>query len=385
MSINSNNSNSISSDVILERAVGQILRGHSDGALSQLTKCGLFGDEQIEKIQAILTEMNPTHLTIMPLELKARLLQAINPETEAAQTLPQNKPSHIGFTETPACEFANAYPCKIEFGGAGIVESGFSDNKMIPDLKNRCQFVVPQLNEDIVSEIFEYSFSGGDIKGIQSLACTNKCFYTYITKIEGALDFKQFCPGLIILDAQTLGLVVDDEPPIKKLALIKNFRDMAFKVENNAGLTLLTMTKGLTLNQLVAIAAKARITVHFGCNGILKELGDVPVEHTYRVVITNNVFINSRNKSYEVLLKDVLEIGCEMPPVQEYVALCIYTQKIFNLCLYGQDRWKYGRSSTHVKKCPLAVGFSAPSCLVVDIQSRDLGRHGAGGHRQLEH
>ena len=509
MSINANNSSSLNSDTILNQAVVQILGGHQDAAFARLTKCGLFNDEQIAKIRAVLTKMGPSsiHSNIKPLELKSSILKALNPEIKIAQALPKDKPSHLCFTETSTCELANAYPCKIEFGGkyyanaticflaqqytdqphimdlltkcetaeealflsstcpmtkerklswenldtehinkndvmmhvlrakfgqnpelkekllalggiyivaqgndpylsdcfngtgqnqlgislmclqgeyggTGIIKSSTSYNKMTLDLKDRCQFLVLELNEDIISEIFGYCLSGSDVTSVAKLSLTNVHFYKHIMHLVNQLDLKKICPELRILDAQTLGLTAGDEPSMKKLALIKSFKEMAFQVEDNAGLTLLTMTKGLTLNQLVVIAEKARIKVSVP-DEISIELGDVPVEHTYRIVITNNVFINSRVKSYDKQQELVLEIGCEMPTVQEYVALCIFTKVIFNICLYGRTPLTYGRSSTHVWGYPLVVVGRTPARL--DLNAHHPVGHedcGAGGRRK---
>ncbi len=141
MSINTNSSNSISSDAVLDRAIVQILGGHQPDALARLTKCGLFSDEQIEKIEATLTELNPTHHTTTPPELKDRILIALNQDVKI-----QNKPSHLSFSEDPICAFANAYPCTIEFGEkhyqnatACLLAQKYTDQPRIMELLTHCE------------------------------------------------------------------------------------------------------------------------------------------------------------------------------------------------------------------------------------------------------
>src|SRR5665213_1584898 len=91
MSINASNSNS---DVILDKAVVQILGGHQDAAFARLTKCGLFNDEQIAKIRELI-KMNPSHLTTTPFDLKTCILKELN-----TPILLQNKPQELCLTET---------------------------------------------------------------------------------------------------------------------------------------------------------------------------------------------------------------------------------------------------------------------------------------------
>ncbi len=494
MSINTMNSNSLSPEATLDKAIGQILQGYSDDALARLTKCGFFSDEQIAKIQAVLMEVKPTHPATTPRALKDRILEALNPETPSIQILPsKDKIDHLCFTETSTFEFASAYPCKIEFGGkhysnavacflaqqyidqpqimelltqcetaeealflcatrpmtkerkllwenphaehinkndvmmhvlrakfgqnpelkeklkatcgmylvaqgndpywndgfngtgenklgialmclrreydgTGIVEPNIGYNNLILDLKDKCHFHMFELNEDIIYEIFKRGLSVDNGRGALALAFTNKHFYKHITKIADQFDLKEICPSLTILDANTLGIRVDDEPSISKFALLKCYLEMVPHVEDNAGLTLLTMTKDLALNRLKAIGKDSRIDVHFSWSGISIELGDVRVEHTYRVLITNNVIINSRNKSYDKQDELLVEIGCEMPTVQEYAALCIFTKLIFKKCLYGENPRTFGRSSTKVVGYSSFVGSFSPNTLNIDTR-----------------
>jgi hypothetical protein len=244
-------------------------------------------------------------------------------------------------------------------------------------------YVMDQLLDDNIKEIFFHCQSNGDWESIGALACVNKYYRECATKYWEQFELKLFCPELRILDAEAQGVTVSDKPQINKLAILKCFHKLAPHVENNEGLTLLTMRKGLTLNQLVAIAAKAGMTVEIFWDKIVQELGDVPVEQTYVILITNSVFKESRNKSY-ALQKDLVgEHGCEMPTVQEYVALCVFTNIFFQKCLYGQNPWTYGRTSTQFEGFPLIVGGSAPARL--SVYNSDFGYEhcGAGGQRKF--
>jgi hypothetical protein len=153
-------------------------------------------------------------------------------------------------------------------------------------------------------------------------------------------------------------------PAFSPFELIKVCHTLAPLVEGDAGLTFLIMREGLTLRELVKMAAEKGITVDILGDKILEEIGDISIGQTYGVLITNNVFKDSRSKSYADQEKLVRGAGCEMPTVQESVALCFLTQ-ILGICLYGQNPRTYGRTSTHVGGYPLVVGGSAPSRLDV--------------------
>jgi len=102
-----------------------------------------------------------------------------------------------------------------------------------------------------------------------------------------------------------------------------------------------------------------KMEIVFITNAILTELGEDAVEESYVVLITNNVFINSRSKFYLEqceLVRD--EHQCQLPTALEYMGLIVLTRKIYNQSLYWRDPWSGGRSSTVFKEFPLLVGGS---------------------------
>ena len=172
-------------------------------------------------------------------------------------------------------------------------------------------------------------------------------------------------------------------PSFSPFELIKECLSLAPLVEGDAGLTFLIMREGLTLRQLVTMAAEKGITVKIWWDQTLETIGNIPIWQAYGVLITNNVFKNSRNKSYADQETLVRGVGCEMPTVHEYVALCVFTQQCFKECPYGQNPLTFGRSSTYSGGFRLVVGGSAPSRLDVDGGPSDGRSRGAGGRRKF--
>jgi hypothetical protein len=279
----------------------------------------------------------------------------------------------------------------VTYIGAGTITTGLS-NISLNNLGSGTESLglsEHYLNTfDIAEKVFAQCLSKDDLTGIAALACTNKTISENIESLASRINLIQLCPGLTILDAEIQGFEVDDEPSLNNLAALICYRKFASHVENNAGLTILTVPKGLTPNWLIADAKKAGIEVDIlWRNKILMRLGEAAVKDTYRIMITNAPVTETRDKNYGAQEKRVCEAGFdEMPKFEEYLLLLISTQKITNFanCLYGRDPWTYGRSPTKIDGIPLSVGGSAPGCLRVRI-SHYFGAEydGVGGRRKF--
>lgn len=287
-----------------------------------------------------------------------------------------------------------------EFGGMGLVEPPTS----IQSLQMRSSTIQCEIPSDIMEILFNHCMSlcnwNTITKGkwntltlrnwdtLTVLPCVNKHWDQCATNFWKAYDRKDICtPELTIIDAKAEGVECDDEPKTKTHEILKRVKKLASQVEGDAGVTLLTITKGSTLEQLKEIAKKTGITFYFSSprfssDEILKKLEKVPVEKTYKVLIANNVFIGSRNKYAE--LQDVLVNGngCEMPTDVEYAALCVFTNKIFKKCLYAMSAKTMGRSSTKLEGSFLTVSCTPTQiyCTFNNVPNEPIG---AGGRLKL--
>jgi hypothetical protein len=349
--------------------MGLALRGFINSAIQVLKQCS-FNEEQAAKIQNILRNVLSGNAEQTNAEMKGKILAVLTGEDLKLEIAPSEPAFQIIVTNPET--------------GPGIGQPPANYQNQIHSLQTRSHNMTDQLCDDILQLIFLHCQSQSDWKSIGALTCVNQHYKRYATKkYWKQFDLKLFWPELTILDAKAQGMTIYDEPQISKLAILKYLQKLAPHVENNEGLTLLTMCKGLTLNQLFAIAKQAGIKVSVW-DEIVKELGDVPVEQTYVILITNSVFNESRRKIYDQQKELVSEHGCEMPTVQEYVALCVFTNKFFQKCLYGQNPWTFGRSSTHVKSYPLVVGGFAPASLCVrTLFEFTHENYGAGGQRKF--
>jgi hypothetical protein len=155
-----------------------------------------------------------------------------------------------------------------------------------------------------------------------------------------AFDLRKISPLLKVfdesdwahhVDLSSFGLDVTDAPPLDKRRVIPVLRRClySFPIEENKGVTLLTIPKGLTFNKLVKLAESPKMgnITNFGyiSHRVLKEIGNIPVDKTYRIVITNNVLKESQYSSVSKQKALLKKIGCEMPKTIEATALLVVT------------------------------------------------------------
>ena len=117
-----------------------------------------------------------------------------------------------------------------------------------------------------------------------------------------------------------LELDASGAPPIDKRQVIPFLKKVSKQVEGNAGVTLLTMPKGLTLQKLIRLAAapKKGAATFFKAEEvdmlrIAKDIGVIDVHKTYTVAITNSVLKDTRYEDVDVHSAAVQQHGGELP------------------------------------------------------------------------
>ncbi len=251
---------------------------------------------------------------------------------------------------------------------------------------------------DVTERVFKQLLIQRDLSAVEVLGIVNKAIHENIISLKQQMSFVdttylQNCfSDVRVLDTNILpSLQVYEKFRINEFLLVKGIKDLTSHIEGDAGVSILVMRVGTTLNELVEYAGsrtteEEKMEIHFYPKEILTELGDDAVEETYVVLITNNVFEDSRDKDDTrqwLLLAN--KYRCELPTALEYIGLIVLTRKIFNRYLYGQEPLTYGRSSTHFGKYPLVIGGSALAGLHVSSVNDDYGFNfrGAGGCRKF--
>ena len=162
-----------------------------------------------------------------------------------------------------------------------------------------------------------------------------------------AEHIKQEFPQLSVLDEgiwhdhvdlAKFGLDISDTPSQEKCKIKKNLRDLFAnlneKIEDDAGITLLTIPKGLNLNKLISLAEAPKKGNHVNfrkdnlgpiSNCIKTVFGDGVTEKTYRLVITNSILKYSKNIPPHATQKYLASFNCEKPRLIDIVALIALT------------------------------------------------------------
>ena len=218
-----------------------------------------------------------------------------------------------------------------------------------------------------------------------------------------AFDLKELFPKLSILSSQVwndhvnlemFGLSFTDGKPLDKRKTIPELKRLfaVLKVEGDAGITLLTIPKGLSFNKLVKIAGCPikgnKATFEHIRISITAELGDVEVQKTYRVAITNNVLEGSRNKSFKDQQLLVEQFGCDRPKIIDVVALLILTfissSAQSPLRLLNNKPWTLTRCDEKINNNPSIVGSFAPEGMLVSNIGNDSSSVGIVGWRKFD-
>lgn len=339
-----------------------------DAAIEVLDQFSLT-QGQNAKIVAILQNVPSDNATQSASLMRARIIEVLTGETGAiVQPLLVEEQAVL---KTPIVGLSKNYQEEVQ---------GQTNHHLLTNT----------LCRDVIQHLFTQCISQGDFPCICTLSSLNNHYNQTVNKCWERLNLKQICPqGLTILDLETMGFP-GVEPKINPIEVLKAFYEIAPHVEDNAGCTLLTMPQDLTANQLVQIAKDAGITIA-ARPGCLQEHGDIKIEQAYVVLITNSVFMNSRNKNVDEQKTLLTGYGCEMPTLQEYITVCVLTNKTFKKCLYGQSPWTYGRSSTCLEGGPFIVGASHLTRLAINSATPedeerfhfDKETCGAGGQRKF--
>lgn len=108
-------------------------------------------------------------------------------------------------------------------------------------------------------------------------------------------------------------------------------------VENNAGASILTTPKGITIKKIIDLMKErgkdgANLAVVEEC---LEDFINISLEKTCVNVLTNNVLKGSRGQPLEQQEELVAKLGCELPEANKVISLAMVTFIIFNDRLFG--------------------------------------------------
>ncbi len=175
-------------------------------------------------------------------------------------------------------------------------------------------------------EILLKIFSDLSPKDLCQASCVSKHWNQLASDrlIWQAFDLKKMFPSLKVIDQAVwqahykfakLELSIDDSPDKRIIILALQRLFTSLQIEGEAGITLLTLPKGLTISKL-----KTLLHCMTGCYyepDFMEELKHVSVERTYTIAITNTILKGSERLSTSRQQEFIKEKGCEMPTILE--------------------------------------------------------------------
>jgi len=214
-----------------------------------------------------------------------------------------------------------------------------------------------------------------------------------------AFDLRKISPFLSVIDKSDwerhidlsrFGLNLDNVPLLDKRKVIPALKRIVSslpRIEGNAGVKLLLIPEGLKIRTFVEMAElpdapKNAPKIRYIWNRILDEIGDIRIDKTYWIVITNNIFEGSRDQSVSSQKALLQKMGWEMTKATEILALIALTYmtsegqtRLYN----NTDPWTCSRTSDQVGKRHVVVGCFSPAGVSVDTYSFDFDIIGVGG------
>lgn len=197
--------------------------------------------------------------------------------------------------------------------------------------------------------------------------------------LRNNFNLEDFFPSLKVfdkaawqkhIDLPSFGLTMEDRSSVDKQTLIPGLRQLfsSLSVEGDAGITLLTIPKGLTPN--IAINLPGAPKIDHACLK-LREIRNIPVEHTYTIAISNNVLEGSRNLSLSAQTKFASQKHCELPTALELVTLLVVTYLSSKERLYkaqcNDNLMTFARCIESIGDYPLVVGGFSSEGFNIDL------------------
>ena len=117
------------------------------------------------------------------------------------------------------------------------------------------------------------------------------------------------------VDLEKYRLDITGDKQLNRLTLTKALKPLSKRVENNKGITIMVIPKGLTGNKVLQFAASPKMgnPAPIGCMWpkILTEVGNIEVEQTQVLFFTNSIFEETRGHTADQHELDMTKIGQE--------------------------------------------------------------------------
>ena len=195
--------------------------------------------------------------------------------------------------------------------------------------KSRTDFI-KDLPEDMVLAVSEFLAP----EDLARVSCVNKECRALVSakRLWDAFDLPKLYPGFSVIDEKVWREHVDVEAlkinpagarPLSNRELIPVVAHVSNKVEGKKGVTLFTIPKDFTINKALELARDYEMPIDWIWGDILTKIGDIPVDDTYQIAITNSVLEGSRDISFTEQEDLVKKLRGTVPDLRAAIAFIV--------------------------------------------------------------
>ena len=157
---------------------------------------------------------------------------------------------------------------------------------------------------------------------------------------------------------RALGIDPTGAPRVEIDELNRVVAKFSENIPKNAGITVFCMPKNLTIVKLIRFASSRGVPMELIWPDILREVGDIPIEKTYLVVMTTGLINDSTGKDLSKQQALCHSVGGEIPRLIDVLAQSILKYKSAREEVPVHDlNIVYSRTANSIQNWPIVAGF----------------------------
>ncbi|MBS0620510.1 MAG: F-box protein, partial [Verrucomicrobia bacterium] len=222
-------------------------------------------------------------------------------------------------------------------------------------------YLAARLPPELIQRIFNSLSSAGLCRA--ALGC--KLWYAHVREVR-CLQFPVIKEDgwRKFVDLEKYGLKFDELEFPSREDLMVPALDLARHVEEDQGVSIIAIPKGLSLSKLLAIAEEWGVPRRYIWAEIEPAIGTLETKRPYIALISNSVLQGSRDKTNRLSDAFVQEKGYEVPSTIELLSLMVFNCIKHSKRLFSDDR-THALTSDSVHTRRLAIGGFTPSGFII--------------------
>ncbi|MBS0620678.1 MAG: F-box protein [Verrucomicrobia bacterium] len=159
--------------------------------------------------------------------------------------------------------------------------------------------------------------------------------------------------------------------------------NLAHLGENDQGVSVIAIPKGLSLSKLLVIAEEWGVRPYYIWEEVVPAIGAIETQWPYYAVISNSVLQGSRGKTIQERDALVQSVGCAVPSTTELLTVMVFHYIMRSKRLFSDKRCAMSLTSDSVEGWRLAIGAFMPSGYHVEDAGNMSFMFGVAGVRRF--